>query len=174
MPKVADSIPDEFTGFFNWRNPPSRTTALGSTQPLTEMSIRILPGDKGPARKAWQLHCHLWADCVENVGASTSQNPMGLHALLQGWLYLLYIYISGYHTKTREPPVTDHYCPIWSRVLGTLSVPPYKFRDKDSNWRRSSQPILSQFPVPILIRHYAILVQRKTNLAEVFFRSPSS
>jgi hypothetical protein len=24
--------------FFNWLNPPSRTTALGSTQPLTEMS----------------------------------------------------------------------------------------------------------------------------------------
>jgi hypothetical protein len=34
----------------------SRTMALGSTQPLTEMSTRNLPGDKrwaaGPARKA--------------------------------------------------------------------------------------------------------------------------
>jgi hypothetical protein len=28
--------------------------------------------------------CHLWADCLENVGTSTSQNPMGLHGLLQG------------------------------------------------------------------------------------------
>jgi hypothetical protein len=26
----------------------------------------------------------LLADCVENVGASTSHNPMGLHGLLQG------------------------------------------------------------------------------------------
>jgi hypothetical protein len=36
--KVAGSIPDEVTGFFNWPNPSSRTMVLGSTQPLTEMS----------------------------------------------------------------------------------------------------------------------------------------
>jgi hypothetical protein len=41
------SIPDELTGFFNWPNPSSRTMALGSTQPLTEMSTRNLPGGKG-------------------------------------------------------------------------------------------------------------------------------
>jgi hypothetical protein len=29
-------------------------------------------------------HRHLWADCLENVGTSTSHNPMGLHGLLQG------------------------------------------------------------------------------------------
>jgi hypothetical protein len=58
--------------------------ALGSTQPLTEMSTRNLPGGKGrPARKA-QPHRHLWADCLENVGASTSHNPVGLRGLLQG------------------------------------------------------------------------------------------
>jgi hypothetical protein len=34
-------------------NPSSHTLALGSTQPLTEMSTRNLPGEKGlPARKA--------------------------------------------------------------------------------------------------------------------------
>jgi hypothetical protein len=39
--------------FFNLVNPSRRNIALGSTQPLTEMSIRNLPGDKGqPARKA--------------------------------------------------------------------------------------------------------------------------
>jgi hypothetical protein len=37
-------IPDEVIGFFNFRNPSSRTTVLGSTQPLTEMSTRNLPG----------------------------------------------------------------------------------------------------------------------------------
>jgi hypothetical protein len=42
--------------FFNWPNPSSRTMALGSTQPLTEMSIRNHPGGKGrPARKADNL-----------------------------------------------------------------------------------------------------------------------
>jgi hypothetical protein len=51
-----DSIPDEVTEFFNWPNPSSRTMALGSTQPLTEMSTRNLHGGKGrPARKADNL-----------------------------------------------------------------------------------------------------------------------
>jgi hypothetical protein len=27
---------------------------------------------------------HLWADCLENVGASPFHNTMGLHSLLQG------------------------------------------------------------------------------------------
>jgi hypothetical protein len=54
--------------------------ALGPTQPLTEMSTRNLPRGKGrPARGANNL-----TDCLENVGASTSHNPMGLHGLLQG------------------------------------------------------------------------------------------
>jgi hypothetical protein len=38
--KVAGSIPDGAIGFFHWHNPSSRTMALGSTQPLTEMSTR--------------------------------------------------------------------------------------------------------------------------------------
>jgi hypothetical protein len=44
--KVAGSIPDVI-GFFIWPNPSSRTMALRSTQPLTEMSTRNLPGGKG-------------------------------------------------------------------------------------------------------------------------------
>jgi hypothetical protein len=57
--------------------------ALGSTQPLREMSTRNLRGDKGrPARKA----DNLTAVCEPtlNVGASTSHNPMGLQGLLKG------------------------------------------------------------------------------------------
>jgi hypothetical protein len=54
--KVAGSIPDEVIGFFNLPNPSSRTMTLGSTQPLTEMSTRNLPGGKGrPARGANNL-----------------------------------------------------------------------------------------------------------------------
>jgi hypothetical protein len=53
---VAGSIPDEATGFFSLPNPSSRIMALGSTQPLTEMSTRNLPGGKGrPARGANNL-----------------------------------------------------------------------------------------------------------------------
>jgi hypothetical protein len=46
------------------------------------MSTRYVSGDKGrPARKADNLTdiC----DCAENVGTSTSHNPMGFRGLLQ-------------------------------------------------------------------------------------------
>ena len=38
--KVSGSIPDGVIGIFHWHNPPDRTMALRSTQPLTEMSTR--------------------------------------------------------------------------------------------------------------------------------------
>ena len=38
--KVAGAIPDGVTGIFHCHNPSDRTMILGSTQPLTEMSIR--------------------------------------------------------------------------------------------------------------------------------------
>jgi hypothetical protein len=46
------------------------------------------------------LHRHLWADYLENVGAPTSHNLMGLHGLLQG---------------------TGKALPIWKRHLETKS-----------------------------------------------------
>jgi hypothetical protein len=50
--------------FSNLPNPSSRTMALGSTQPLTEMSARNLPGGKKwPARRADNLA----AICEPNV-----------------------------------------------------------------------------------------------------------
>jgi hypothetical protein len=45
--KIAGSIPEEVIGFFNLPNPSSRPMALGSTQLLTEMSTRNLPGGGG-------------------------------------------------------------------------------------------------------------------------------
>jgi hypothetical protein len=33
--------------------------------------------------KGGKPHRHLWADCLENVGAPTSHKLMGLHGLLQ-------------------------------------------------------------------------------------------
>jgi hypothetical protein len=50
---VVGSILVEVTGFFNLPNPSSRTMAMGSTQPLTEISTINLP--KVPARKADSL-----------------------------------------------------------------------------------------------------------------------
>jgi hypothetical protein len=45
--EIFVAVPDKVVGIFNWPNPSSRTMALGSTQPLTEMSTRNLPGVKG-------------------------------------------------------------------------------------------------------------------------------
>jgi hypothetical protein len=40
--KVASLIPDGVIGIFYWHNLSGLTVALGSTQPLTEMSTRII------------------------------------------------------------------------------------------------------------------------------------
>jgi hypothetical protein len=49
-------FPNEVSRFFTLPNPSSRTMALGSTQPLTEMSTRNVPGGKErPARGADNL-----------------------------------------------------------------------------------------------------------------------
>jgi hypothetical protein len=48
--KVADSIPDGVIGIFHWHNPVGRTMALGSTQPLTEMSTRNISWGGGGRR----------------------------------------------------------------------------------------------------------------------------
>jgi hypothetical protein len=56
-------VPDE-VDFFNLPNPSSNTMALGSTQPLTEMRARNLPGGKKrPARRVDNLA----AICEPNV-----------------------------------------------------------------------------------------------------------
>jgi hypothetical protein len=50
--------------FFNWPNSSSRTMALGSTQPLTEMSSRNFLGGQGRPGGvySWKPHRHLWGD----------------------------------------------------------------------------------------------------------------
>jgi hypothetical protein len=58
---------------------------LGSTQPLTEMRTRNLPGCKDrPGHKADNLIAICGRLSRENAGTSMSHNPMGLYGLLQG------------------------------------------------------------------------------------------
>jgi hypothetical protein len=76
------SIPNEVIGFFNLPNPSSCTMVVGSTQPLTEMSTRYVPGGKGwPVRGA----DNLTAICEMIVYKMEPRclNPMCLHSLLQ-------------------------------------------------------------------------------------------
>jgi hypothetical protein len=72
--------PDE-VDFFSLPNPSSHTTALGLTQPLTEMSTRNFPGLK--SRRCVRLTTlpPSVSRMSENMGASTSHNPKGLHDL---------------------------------------------------------------------------------------------
>jgi hypothetical protein len=34
-------------------------------------------------KSGWQPNRHLWADCLNNEGSSTSHEPVGLHYILQ-------------------------------------------------------------------------------------------
>jgi hypothetical protein len=52
--KVSGSIPYEIIGFFNLPNPSSLNMVLGSTQPLTEMITRNLPGGNRSLKVAVQ------------------------------------------------------------------------------------------------------------------------
>jgi hypothetical protein len=76
------SGPDEVDFFSSLLNPSSRTMTLKSTQLLTEMSTRNLPGVKGGRRvRLTALLTSVSRLSRENMGASTSHN---LHGLLQG------------------------------------------------------------------------------------------
>jgi hypothetical protein len=56
--------------------------ALGSTQSLTEMNPTNLPGGKGrPTHRTDNFTAICGRLSRQNVGASTSDNPMGLHGL---------------------------------------------------------------------------------------------
>jgi hypothetical protein len=58
--------------------------AVWFTQSLIEMSARNLHGIKRGRRVRLQPRRHLFADYLENVGSSTSHNPIDIHGLLQG------------------------------------------------------------------------------------------
>jgi hypothetical protein len=93
------SNPDEVDFFFNLPNLSSRTMGLGSTQSLIEMSTRNVPGGEGKGGQRVRqtvLPPSVSRLSRENVGTSTSHNPMGLHGLFQGYLYLFY-------TQSSEP-----------------------------------------------------------------------
>jgi hypothetical protein len=112
--KVASSIPDDAIVIFHWHNPSGRTMALGSTQPLTEMSTTW------PVRMADNLTtfmCRLsW-----NLGASTSWNPQGLSRPVMG---LLYIYQNRVITTLyKEPLFSIELKPV--RMYGTMRGGPH-------------------------------------------------
>jgi hypothetical protein len=83
-PKVAGSIPNKVIGFFIWPNTSGPGVNSASNRNEYQESFWEL---RAPGAWGWQIYHHLWADCLENVGASTSHNRMGVHGLLQGQHY---------------------------------------------------------------------------------------
>ena len=115
-PKVAVSIPDDVTEIFHWHNPSGRILALGSTQPLTEMSTRNISwGVKTAGVWGWQTY-HLLVPIVMKSGSLSLLEPsrpvqacngialpftlaalgLGKLALVQGtflWMVTAYIFV---------------------------------------------------------------------------------
>jgi hypothetical protein len=75
---------------FHWPNSFGRTVALGSTQPVTEMSTWDLTcGWRRPVRRADNLTTFI----LESLVASTSWTSMGLSRLVMGQLFRFYLYV---------------------------------------------------------------------------------
>jgi hypothetical protein len=73
----------------NLDNPSASTVALVFADTLTESIIR---------KRFWGVNRgrnvrlrHMWADCIDNVGASTSYKPTGLYGVSQGELYFYFM-----------------------------------------------------------------------------------
>jgi len=84
---VPELIPGGVNGFFNDAFPSDGTIALELTQPLVKMSTRNIPGGKG----GWCVRLTTYHHTVllsQNLGALTSQNPLGLFRSVTGQLYL--------------------------------------------------------------------------------------
>jgi hypothetical protein len=93
---------------------------------------------KGGWRVGWP-HRHLCADFLENVGASTSHKPMGLHGLLQGYLYLIIIIITFYSPSdiTLVSPMFNHR--LYQSNKNVM---------KGYSWRTKNQRTMRHIPSP--------------------------
>ena len=120
---VALSYKPEGRGFHSlcchWYNPSSRTMALGSTHPLTEMSTRSIScvgGLRRPVRRADNLNTFM-CRLTWNLGVWTYRNPQGLSKPLQG---LLYIYLLLFNTVCwKDNLMLTRRCVSQRRVVNT-------------------------------------------------------
>jgi hypothetical protein len=80
-------VPMRSLHFFNLPNPSSRTMAQVFTQPLKEQYQKIFFGG---VLLTTYLPSVSWLS--RHVGSSTSHNPIGLHGLLQGWMYCFFTF----------------------------------------------------------------------------------
>jgi hypothetical protein len=101
--KVAGSVPHEAIGIFSSPNPSSRTMALGSTQPLTEMSTWNLPGSKRrPARRANNPPPSV-SRLSRKCGSLDVSQPYGPPRHVSGIASLHFSSVRPYHLSTLFP-----------------------------------------------------------------------
>ena len=92
-------IPDGVNGIFHWHNPSSRTTALGLTQLLTEMSTRNTSwGSKGGRCIGLTTLPPSCADCLE----IWEPQPPGTLRACKGIAFTMIDYFYG-HTSSITP-----------------------------------------------------------------------
>ena len=85
------SILDGVIGIFHWQNPSGRSMALGSTQPLTEISTRNISwggggGKGGQCLRLTTLHFHV--PIVSKSGSLNLLEPLGPIHPCNGIAYL--------------------------------------------------------------------------------------
>jgi hypothetical protein len=74
---IFSSLPSN--AIFHWHNPSGRTVALGSTQPLTEMSTRNISwGERRPVRRADNLITFMCLNLLEPSGTVKACNWIAL------------------------------------------------------------------------------------------------
>jgi hypothetical protein len=74
--------------------------ALGSTQPLTEMSARNIPGGKNSRRVGLTILLPSVSRMSENVGASISRNPKDIRSLYRdNFKFLLILEMLGFSKR---------------------------------------------------------------------------
>jgi hypothetical protein len=78
--------------------------ALGSSQPLTEMSTRNLPGSKGrPARRADKLTAISEPDCLDKMWEPRRLTTLWVFTACYRDLYLKCFGLIGHHEVCKEP-----------------------------------------------------------------------
>ena len=114
--KIAGSFPDGVTGNFRWRNPSGGTTALGSTQTLTEMSTRnIFWLVKAAGTYGWQpYHLH-----VPIVLKSGSLNLLETSGPFQACTRIVLPFTALELRRMKGLLVSDEYEMTWNYVVVT-------------------------------------------------------